>query len=174
MDLGNIEGLVAVEPNQAIRNLAGNKFNLPPDFESDKWASKWVENGPEVQEAAQPVYLQHANATATGWSIWKGEDKKPCERTVGKRKYILLCRPLELQRAVNTIYGSQSRALANGELKGETNHANPAGDPGMLTNADLRALNRKDGVEGDDFGYLPSIPVSVKPQQAAEIPVTTN
>ena len=54
------------------------QFNLPPEFDQNKWSAMWVEDGPAVQEAAQREWIQGAEVqmTADGWEVWKDKEKK--------------------------------------------------------------------------------------------------
>lgn len=160
-----IEGLTQLTGPTTDGRMRNSKFALPLTFDVRANASKWVEDGPEVAEAAQPQIMEHCNMEARGWQVFRGldteatkraneelnKDAKPGEkpkiappvlapviRVVGKRKFILLFRPKALQAAVNELYARQSRTLVNRELLGESASANPAGDAGILTNRDLR------------------------------------
>lgn len=167
-----IEGLTALE-GPARGNLSSHKFSLPANFPSDKYASKWVEDGPEVQEAQQKQVIAQANVAADGWQVYRmiapvkimddeSQEKEPkkgppkliaCTRVAGKKVYVLMYRPKALQKAVNDIYANQSRILVNQEVNGEKS-AVSEGDPGILTNADLQKFNRHLGQdEGEQ--YLP-------------------
>lgn len=168
-----IEGLTALVTGDHKGRLAGSKFALPPGFPSHQMSSKWVENGPEVIEAGQDQILEFAGCKAQGWTVYKtvdraslpkplakGEEAKPARmievtRVIGKRNYILLCRPKALQVAVNKIYSDQSRNIVNQEVRGETNAANTNGDDGILSNADLGKFRRD--IDGEAEGYIPAI-----------------
>mgnify|MGYP007080184336 CR=1 FL=1 len=140
--------------------MAGSRFSLPATFDSKKFASKWVEDGPEIEEARQPQVIADARVQAAGWEVFKtlnleaakndsGEDAKkspkliPVVRVVGKRKFVLMFRPLQLQRAVNQIYSNQSRDRVNREIVGESKVVGD--DPGVLTNQDLQRVSRSYG-----------------------------
>lgn len=70
MEVPNIPGLTKLEGPQMMR-MAGSKFALPPSFDARRFASKWVEQGPQVQEAMQPQIIQSANVAADGWQVFK-------------------------------------------------------------------------------------------------------
>lgn len=152
-----IEGLTALDPKGSHQGrMAGSKFVLPPNFDANKFASKWEEKGPAVIEAAQEQILESANCKADGWQVYKDISNKnaPYERVIGKKTFVLLFRPRLLQKAVNAIYADESRRLVNLEVAGETNAVNVAGDPGILTNADLRRFGKH--LEPDEgASYLP-------------------
>lgn len=201
-----IEGLTALTGVE--RGVLGShKFSLPAGFPA-KMSSKWVEDGPEVIEAAQPQILQQANVSAVGWTPYLVLDnegtetrneklavdhemiqstldmkdrgklklpppiRRPYVRVVGKKKFILLMRPRALQEAVNRIHADTSRHLVNQEIKGETAVANEGNDPGIITNRDLRTIQRYEAIdEGEDYlktnaGGQPS-----RLYESAEIPV---
>lgn len=191
-DIPQVEGLTMLTGPRRSR-MAGSKFALPPGFDSKKFASKWVERGPGVQEAEQPVVLDFANCQAQGWSVFKvtapapevdseeieGETEAPkakrklpprvpFTRAVGKNVYVLMFRPKNLQRAVNTLYANQSRQIVDRELLGHTNSANESQDPGMLTNADLKKHSRDLGDEPE--GYIPARQ-GPKPDEATELQI---
>ncbi len=177
-----IEGLSALTgPQRGV--LASHKFSLPPGFPADK-SGKWEEDGPSIIEAEQPEILYSANCKADGWRVYKVLDKVATEarneklvaehatsgskeklkfpppvmvtykRVVGKKTFVLMMRPKALQLAVNKIYADTSRALVNQEVNGETARANEAGDPGVITNADLRRFDRGQA-EDEGANYLP-------------------
>lgn len=171
-----IEGLTMLEQSERGAVISGGAFANPPSCDTTKFSYRWAEEGPQVEEAEQPEFLAFAGVKAKGWAIHKitekgkkTEDGKnaaplliPYKRVVGKKKYVLMQRPLELQRAINKIYANQSRARVNDEVNGEV----PA-DPGVLTNADLRKIDG--GRQSEDAGgYLQGI-AGVDPEFATEI-----
>lgn len=179
-----IEGLTTLT-GPRVGNLSSHKFSLPPGFPHDRMSSKWVEDGPEVIEAAQPQILESAGVSAQGWQPYKIVDQEATEkrnekialdhatstdrsksekpkfptpiqtayvRVIGKKKFVLLMRPKALQGAVNKIYSDISRNLVNQEVKGETSRANESNDPGVITNADLRQVQRyQEPDAGEDY-----------------------
>lgn len=73
-------------------------------------------------------------------------------RTVGKKTFVLMMRPRALQQAINKIHADTSRMLVSQEVRGETARANEANDPGIITNVDLRQMNRIEASdEGEDY-----------------------
>lgn len=123
-------------------------FNLPPDFDQNKYAAEWVEEG-QVGMKQQRQTLAQTGLSADGWQIWRKEtkDKPTTTHGSGNKKFILMCRPKEIQRQVNAAFGNVSKRLLNSEVAGKTNaavsatppnsHA-PAGgmqmqDPGMIS-----------------------------------------
>lgn len=176
-----IEGLTALNESEQKSVFSGGQFALPASFDSSKFASKWVEEGPNVQESQQEQVLAFAGVKAQGWAIHKVatvgaklEDGKtampklePYKRAVGRKVFVLLQRPLELQKAVNRIYANQSRTMVNNEVDGETKTANPT-DPGVLTNADIRKFDRQFQDAENSGGYLKGVG-DLHPDQAVEI-----
>lgn len=176
-----IEGLTRIEgPSSGRDRMAGSKFALVPGFDSNRYASAWIEEGPQVQEAMQEVYLESEGVKAQGWQVHKiaklGKDPKdkpemvPCTRAIGKAVYVLMFRPKQLQRALNILYANQSRKLVQQELKGETAAANESGDPGIITNADLSRFS-KETTDEDGAPYLKTTPLTGarNPQEATEL-----
>jgi hypothetical protein len=153
-----IEGLTAIDFGQTNARMAGSKFALPATFDSVKYASKWAEEGPEVEEARQEQVISSAGMKAQGWEVFRTIDleatKKlgekgdkapvlvPVKRVVGKKVFILMFRPKALQQAVNKLYANESRERLNREIVGESATVNEAGDPGILTNQDLKRVSR--------------------------------
>lgn len=199
LDLEGIPGLTALEAGHTQNTLAGSKFALPPGFDSKKWASKWVEQGPNVIEAQQSTVLQSAGVVAEGWQIYKelktpkvvetpiveGEElpladaKKtprpalvPVTRAVGKAIFVLMCRPKQLQQVVNIIHANESREMVQREVGGHTNASNPANDEGILTAADMKRFKRQfpdEQASPEEAEYLRRTPLATSPQQATEL-----
>ena len=193
MNIPSVAGLTSLTGPTNVR-MSGSKFALPPSFDATKFASKWVEQGPNVIEAQQPQVLDFANCQADGWAVFKvlkvataevpvveGEDSEktekpkktpqliPYTRAVGKAVYVLLFRPKALQQAVNVLYANQSRDIVGREVMGESNSLNAANDPGILTNQDLARFGKNFADEMPD-GYLPKTnPSAQKPAEATEL-----
>lgn len=187
-----VEGLTFLGDRPRAAKLSPHRFSLPPGFEGHKYASSWVEDGPAVREAMQPETIEHANVRADGWQVYKcleekkisvmdddlSDDKKsktppklvPYTRVVGKKVFVLMFRPKKLQQALNKIYADVSRDLVNQEVKGETAAANTDGDPGILTNADLR----KAGAFDEEAPPYPTASAGGQPtriHEAAEVAI---
>lgn len=192
----NIEGLTAIESGSKNTGMQGSKFALPPSFDASKYASKWVEQGPNVIEAQQPTVFVSAGVQAEGWQVFKqlkagqtipeppkegelplADAKKPARpvmepvtRVVGKMVFVLLFRPKRLQEVVNIIHANESREIVQREVGGQTNAANTTGDHGILTAADMAQFRRQfpDEVEpGND--YLKTTPLATRPAEAVEL-----
>lgn len=143
-----IEGLTILEGPTAGNPLVGSRFVLPSSFDGQKYASKWVEDGPEIEEARQEQIIPSAGVKALGWEVYKeGDKRQPVARVVGKRKFVLMFRPKQLQKAINSIYADESRNRVNSEILGDTSVAKTemSSDPGILTNKDLQRVSRSHG-----------------------------
>jgi hypothetical protein len=114
-------------------------FNLPPKFDQTKLAAEWVESS-QVEMKRQRQVLQQAGVTADGWEVWKADPKD--EPTVvhasGNKKFVLMCRDIEVQRQVNAIFGNVSKKILAREIKGETIAGEGLQDAGMLNEERLR------------------------------------
>jgi hypothetical protein len=130
---------------EVLKNPSGSvdagMFNLPPDFDTTRYAAEWVlEQNVEFKKQRQ--VLPGTGMTADGWEVWKPEGRKN-PYTVsgsGNKKFVLMCRPAEIQRQVNAVLGNVSKKLINRELRGETIAADAPADPGMLTDQRLSAV----------------------------------
>lgn len=74
IDISGVEGLEALDSHAIVDPLRGSKFSLPASFNARKYASKWEEEGPAINEAMQRQVLESANCSAAGWSVFKVED----------------------------------------------------------------------------------------------------
>lgn len=164
-NVGGVEGLTRLSVGEAVSRLSGSKFALPPHFPSRHYASKWVEEGPAVLEAQQFEYLPGA-VKAKGWDVWlqdsntgkvTEEKKAPTKlvsftRVVGKRTYVLMCRPKALQTAVRGIYADQSRQRTGQVINGEVNPVANAEDPnGIITEHQLNRYAGRERDEGENY-----------------------
>lgn len=182
-----IEGLTSLSSAESSRPLVGSRFSLPPSFDTRKFASKWVADGPAVEEAKQDQIIASANVKAVGWAVFqgvnleaaKGDDAEsakkapklaPVTRVVGAKRFVLMFRPIALQQAINRLYANESRDRLNGELLGDTAQVNETGDPGILTNHDLQKMQRS--YDGDDMPVaLPRVRGESNPSRAAELAI---
>lgn len=178
-----IEGLRDIEFGEKFNANAGSKFALPPGFDSNRFASKWAVEDIGVQEAEQDTILPFAGKVAEGWKVYLTTEKpkldeskpasklstpKPVIRVAGKTRFVLMFRPKALQRALNGLYAQESRRITNQEIVGESVRANAEGDPGILSNQDLRQAQRMD--HGDDPTPLPpTIIQSTDPNTASNL-----
>lgn len=180
-----VEGLSALDESETKQVLSGGRFALPANFPADM-SSMWQPEGPSVMEAQQPEVLQFAGVKANGWAVFKvltpptkeelalDKDAKPklapYKRAIGKTVYVLLMRPRKLQHAVNRIYANQSRTIVNREVDGETKAVDPNGDPGILSNQDIKQFDRiTRDQENAGGGYLKGVGGDVDPNKAVEL-----
>jgi hypothetical protein len=114
-------------------------FNLPPEFDRKKYAAEWVESG-QVEMKRQRQVLQQAGVTADGWEVWKAnpEAEPTIVHASGNKKFVLMCRDINVQRQVNAIFGNVSKSILAREIKGETVAGEGLQDPGMLNEDRLR------------------------------------
>lgn len=188
------EGLSRVEDSggNAHRNAASS-LSLPAGFDFNRFASKWVADGNEIDEAKQPKFIQSVGLRADGWQVYKQiqalsaldelantklpkeERKKPAMvpvvRISSGKPYVLMFRPKALQRALNVIHANESRDLVTRELSGQSAIANETGDPGILTNEDMKQFNRVSDAEDRSSEYLGKTTHTPSPQQAVELDV---
>lgn len=127
---------------------SGGMFQLPPKFDRTRYSAQWEEEGPKAEALLQPQHLMGLNLVADGWAIWKdpetGQDRRVTSGS-GK-KYILLCRPAEIQDEINALYGDKSKADIYKAQTGEVipNEGGSGAPHGMLTSDMLK------GVDGHD------------------------
>lgn len=156
-------------------------FNLPPGFDTKRWAVEWVEEG-MVPFKRQRQSLPGANLSADGWEVYKGESpqeeegeetpkkRKPPGQPVTTRngagkKFILMVRPKQLQNDVNAVFGNVSKSFIRRETKGETvAGAPPDTIPGMLPASRLDQA----GQEQTDSGEFGDVRPNVLSQPAEE------
>lgn len=140
-------------------------FNLPPTFDTKRWAAQWTEErSVEAMKMRQPIL--GAGASADGWEVWKPEGAKgqPIKVTsVNGRTYVLMCRPRHVQDQVNALYGNLSKKFINKEIKGETVAGDINQDPGMLTE---ERLKQQGGGSLSEESILPLNKVADEPSAA--------
>lgn len=132
------------------------QFTLPPNFDTRKFAAKWVLKGNEVSAAAEREYIIGTNLTADGWAVWKdGEDGngvkgKPHTAHVKKGEHILLFRPRSIQNAVNAIYGNVGKQRMMAEKKGHTIGGESVRDSGLLGEEKIAKVLGSEGLQGEE------------------------
>lgn len=141
--------------------------------QADGWAVYKVVDPKGKQIETEPELLVEGAAESA-----KTEEKAPKKarpvmvpftRVVGKVQYVLMYRPKQLQTAVNQLFANQSRELVGKEVMGESAAANTSGDPGILTNEDLKRFGKNFSDEMPE-GYLkPSNPSAPRPADAVEL-----
>lgn len=141
-------------------------FNLPPAFDTKRYAAEWVEEGSVEMKRQRQVLIQ-VGATADGWEVWKeGADRKPVKVKVsGGRSFTLMCRPRLIQDQVNALYGNVSKKFINREVTGETVAGNAPQDPGILTEERLKEARSEGGM---DDSTIPLNKIDLEPSAAVE------
>lgn len=126
-------------------------FNLPPDFDSKKYAAEWVEES-QVPFKRQRQSLPQTGFTADGWEPYKTEGAKTAYSVVGgnKKRYVLMVRPRAIQDQVNALFGNVSKKQIRREQKGETVAGATPQDPGMLTEQRLKSATGEGSMMGED------------------------
>lgn len=116
-------------------------FNLPPAFDTKKFAASWVDEG-QVEQKQQRETLVGTQLSADGWKVWKKDAKDDATKVHGSNKkiYILMCRPRKIQDQVNAIYGDVSKKAFNREVAGETAAGEALQDSGILTEQRLKRV----------------------------------
>lgn len=137
---------------QVIEKPAGQPdaglFNLPPAFDTSRFAAEWVLET-QVASKSQRQVLSQTRFTADGWTVWRVNKDDPATTvaTEAGKKYVLMCRSRKLQDQVNAVFGDVTKKQINRELQGQT-AAGEAPQKGILTE---ERLQREMGGE-KDFG----------------------
>lgn len=136
-------------------------FNLPPTFDTTKFAAEWVEEG-QVAFKRQRQVIPQANATADGWEVWrlKQKDAPTVVCASGNKKFTLMCRSRKVQDQVNALCGNVSKKFIQNEVKGKTVAGNIKEDSGMLTNEQLSSARTESFQE--ELGDTNLNPVAVE------------
>lgn len=126
-------------------------LQLPPEFDRQKYASKWVKVGPAVAAAAEREWIPGTTATADGWEVWRNpKTKKPHKVALQSGTHVLLCRDASVQKAVNAICGNVGKERLLQERAGETIAGVEPTDPGMLSDHQLqKVFGREEEADGD-------------------------
>lgn len=123
------------------QQLNAGRFSLPPDADQKKFAFEFVHEDHIKSKAGRQV-LMGIPATADGWVIYKGPEGhgKPhiVEASKKEGKFFLMCRPRDVQNAVNVLYGNLGKKLAATEQEGGSIAGAGQQDPGMLPEHTLR------------------------------------
>lgn len=130
---------------------AAGPMNLPPSFDKEKFAAKWVKEGPDVQAAAEREWILGTNLTADGWEVWKDAQGRPHKVALRSGTYIVLHRSAVVQKDVNAIYGNIGKERLMQEKSGQTTGGVPTTDPGLLSDDRIAKVTgvREDLGEGD-------------------------
>lgn len=129
-------------------------LNLPPSFDREKYAAKWVKEGPAVAAAGEREWIPGTSMTADGWQVWRDgktpADGKPCRVPLASGPHILLYRLRSVQNDVNAICGNVGKERLMSERRGETSGGVPREDPGLLSDARIATvLGPEKQEEGD-------------------------
>lgn len=172
---GAIKG-ITLRKGPAAQKADAGMFNLPHQFDSTKYASRWQEEGNPTEMDRQPEYIKGTPFVAEGWEIWKYppdaglKANSPATVILPKKKYVLLFRPRSVQDGVNALYGNVSKRHLVQEHSGQTIGMQPVADTGMLAPA---AIDRHSGglkeFGGDDSLHLKDNPVEL---DGARVPQT--
>lgn len=157
-------------PGQLSGQNLGGRFALPIEFDQGKYAAAFYQKGQQVMAMQQDQVIVGTEYATPGWQVWKypgvaekkkergkvdkaatAEDKagRPHEVTSQSKDgatFVLMFRPLELQRQVNRAYADLSREAMINEVRGDR-PAVTSGD-GILTNAMLKSVGERD-IEAD-------------------------
>ena len=108
-------------------------FNLPKDFDREKYATCWKLAGNAVEKAKERQVLIGTRLTADGWEVYT-EKGKPVKRSTERGgEYILMFRPREIQDAVNAVFGNVGKERMILHKKGESTTGGVPLTPGILT-----------------------------------------
>lgn len=130
-------------------------LTLPDEFDETKFAAKWVKKGPAVQSAAVREHIPGTRITADGWLVWKANaGGKPHTVMLNSGEHILLCRPREIQTAVNAICGNVGKERMMDERIGNTVAGVPVEDPGILGDDRLNRIIGSDPLMQEDGGVV--------------------
>lgn len=102
----------------------GGRFSLPIAFEAKKFASKFAEEGNEVEAMQRDQPVMGTGYVADGWKVWKhpqtGETHKISPLDNKGSAFVLMYRPIEVQSQVNEAYGLLSIDNMAAEARGDT------------------------------------------------------
>jgi hypothetical protein len=132
-----------VRPNAATGGIG--PFTLPPDFDREKSASAFKEEGAEVIAAGQDQPLDGLPLSAPGWVVWKNKKGEIHKVVSGGKTYILMHRPIETQQEVNSAFSelSKSRVQNREALADSAASANNQPRSKILSEKDLDRLKIK-------------------------------
>lgn len=143
------------------------KFDLPPKFDRKKYAGEFVAKR-DVNSKMGRQRLLGAPVTADGWAVWKDPDtNKIFTVAVREGEYTLMCRPRDVQDAVNIIYGNIGKEAAAHEKTGTTVAGDNLQDAGMLPANRLKKLGLDR--EQDDTSDIQFRPTAVPGMKAGNV-----
>lgn len=166
-----IEGLSRAVGPQNFNQLRG-RLDLPAAFDNKRFAAKWVKKGPDVTKARESSLIAGSKGTLTaaGWEVWKDPKTKQAHtRTLGNGVYVLLHRPMALQRVIQRMAGNVSKDRMVNEANGKTIAGAQLQDGGILPS---ERLNGVLGTEGEPL-VVPMNPVDEDLQRATAVKVAS-
>lgn len=161
----------SLEPNAGI-------FSLPAEFDRTKFAAQWVQKGHDVARKQQREHLIGTpNVTADGWTVWKQPGKNtPYIATTSKAEWILMCRPVEIQRNVNAAYGNVGKQRMIKEKLTSATAASEQQATGMLSDDRLTQAGYREHVDVSQEVVLNKVEMTPRvttPPLEIETPPTT-
>lgn len=132
----------------ASKEPSAGVFQLPPEFDKLKYAAEWVKRGAAVDSKKLPQPILGTNHGSEGWTVFTFPKDhrlagRPAEVPTAKDGvYILMMRPLSVQKDVNAIYGNISKQhlvhQQSGEFIADPVTGGNNSDRGMLSDARIR------------------------------------
>lgn len=149
----------ATEPDMGM-------FNLPPEFDREKYAAKWVKKGHEVEAARQRQTLIGAgNVSADGWQVYKPAKGGLHTANTQKGEYVLMFRDKAVQEQVNAVYGNVGKQRMMAEKSKAAASRGETGATGMLSDEQLRAAGYRDDLaRSEQEGEVVLNPVEIGPR----------
>jgi hypothetical protein len=149
-------------------------FTLPADFDTKKFASKWVKRGAAADAViGQREHIVGTNFTADPWEVWRDGKNKPHSNKAKDGEYVLLCRPRQIQDEVNAIYGNVGKQRQLAEKRGETAGGVQVLDPGFLGDDRLSKVIGSEGSAQDGEVILNKVTPVMRVSTPA-IPINSN
>jgi len=125
-------GITVVDGPQDLNRYRG-RLDLPPDFDSKRWACKWVKKGVGVERALQPTHILGTNLRAPGWALYKNPKTGIIwTRALKDGIYVLMVQPQVTRKAILAVNGNTSRKRMVREANNETIKGEDFSDTGML------------------------------------------
>lgn len=166
MGIQLIEGPVATEGSVG-------KFDLPITFDRKKYAGEFVLKR-DVESKRSRQRLMGAPVTADGWEVWKDPKlNKIHVVSVKEGDYTLMCRPRDVQDAVNIIYGNIGKEAARTEKEGKTVAGENLQDAGMIPVNRMKELGLDREPEETPSNQFAPTPVPGMSQSHLERKVST-
>jgi len=133
----DIAGITTIEGPADLNRYRG-RLDLPIDFDSKRFAAKWVKKGNGVERAMQRSSIIGTNLQAPGWVPYKNPKTGVIHtRPLKDGVYVLMVRPQLTQKAVLAINGNTSRRRMVREANNETIKGEDFEDTGMLPSSTL-------------------------------------